>query len=153
MEGLYDERTAVGEELWDREYQGVDGVLADQREVRDGDVDSDIELAARDGFVGRDAKLTAAASPRLFNQRGYDVDPNDLWDSLYRECTHEPSLAAAEIQDGTGHPAHHCIDDSAVSDELATFDALLTNGRGPRGGVGVPRVDDLFVGQRIHAQS
>jgi hypothetical protein len=75
VQRLHDERAARLEKRGRRHDQFVDGVLADQREVRDRDVDREIEGAAGDVLVRRDAKLTRAGGACLIDERGDGVDP------------------------------------------------------------------------------
>ena len=51
MKRLDDERAAAAKQFGDRPDERIDGFLADEREVRDGDIDGDVKLAARDRLV------------------------------------------------------------------------------------------------------
>ena len=69
MESLNDERAAVVEKGRRPINDTLDRLLADEREVGDGGIYADIDLAGRDAFVGRDAEFPAARCSGLLDER------------------------------------------------------------------------------------
>ena len=123
-----DERAAGPEKLGSRPDELIDCLLADEREVRDGDIDRDVKLAARDRLVRCDTELATAGRSRLFDECGNDIDADDSLDALCAERAHEPSLTASEIENGLRPLAHHRIDDGPIGHELAALDAPFADG-------------------------
>ena len=130
--------------------QVVDGVLTEQREVGDGDIHGELETSFGDALVRRNPELSAAGASRLLDELGHDVHAHGA-NAVCRELSHEPSLAAPNVEHARRRPAEDRFDDRAIRDERSTLDATLADGRGPRRGVVVPRIDDLCVAEGIDA--
>src|SRR6478609_1831828 len=99
---LDDDCTTGSKKFGRRLDERVDGFLADEREVRDGDIDGDLQLTARDRLVGCDAELTFAGRSRLVDECRHDIDTDDSLNALCAERADEPPLAASEVEHGFG---------------------------------------------------
>src|SRR5688572_26313016 len=74
VQGLDDQRATARQQVGNSADHALDRLFANQRKVRDDDIDCDVELTSGDLFVGRDAKVAAAGAGRLLDESGNDID-------------------------------------------------------------------------------
>ena len=89
-------------------------------------------------------KVALPGSTRVIHQLLYGVDANNPA-TVSPQFASEPTLSAANIQNGVGLVLEDTIDDHPVGDEDAALDFRALDGLGPSGGIVAPRGEHLKI--------
>src|SRR5215216_3090216 len=113
MRSLDNECSTAIQELRQAGDHRIDSFASNEREVRDCDVDFDMEISRRHVLVRSYAKIATAKRCCLLDQLRHDIYANAPDVSLSKR-SNEPAFSASDVENSARTSAHYGIDDRFV---------------------------------------